>query len=96
MTERDAWALAYRVYQEYAPALRQAATLDDTDLACKLFSSAVEKVAQPCNESCRLILLAAYGILEEVYNTARKRHQERVEDKGQGNTHPHGKGAEIA
>lgn len=65
--ERDAWAAAYRLYEEYAPPLRQAATLDDdNDLACKLFTSAVEKVAQPYNESCnegRLILLGAYGIL---------------------------------
>lgn len=98
--ERDAWAAAYRLYEEYAPPLRQAATLDDdNDLACKLFTSAVEKVAQPYNESCnegRLILLGAYGILEEVFKDAQKRHQERVNGEGGGNIHPHAQGAEIA
>lgn len=84
--ERDAWAAAYRLYEEYAPPLRQAATLDDdNELAGKLFSSAVEKVAQPCNQSCteaRLILMAAYGILEEVFKDEQKRHQERVNAQG--------------
>ena len=98
--ERDAWAAAYRLYEEYAPPLRQAATLDDdNDLACKLFTSAVEKVAQPYNESCnegRLILLGAYGILEEVFKDAQKRHQERVNGEGGGNPSTRPQGAVIA
>ena len=41
MTERDAWASIYRLYEEYAPALRQAAALDDdNEMAGKLFSAA--------------------------------------------------------
>mgnify|MGYP001411224682 CR=1 FL=1 len=35
--ERDAWAAAYRIYDEYAPGMRQAAALDDeNEMACRV------------------------------------------------------------
>lgn len=90
--ERAAWTVAYRLYEEFAPPLRQAATIDDdNELACKLFSSALDKLHNPCNESNedgRLIILAAYDILGEVFKNAQKRHQERVQASACRNPHP--------
>lgn len=68
--ERDAWAAIYRLYEEYAPALRQSAILKDKELAVNLFNSAGEKLRNQFNKSCkdaRLILKCGYDILSEVY-----------------------------
>ena len=79
MTERDAWAAIYRLYEEYAPALRQAATLDDDNvMAGNLFTAAAQKTAQQYDDfppEGQLILLAGFDILDEVFKDAKKRCQ---------------------
>lgn len=79
MTERDAWASIYRLYEEYAPALRQAAALDDdNEMAGKLFSAAAQKMAEQYDKfppEGQLILLAGVDILDEVFKDAKKRCQ---------------------
>lgn len=86
--EREAWAVAYRVYDEFAPGLRQAAVLDDGgELARGLFSAIGAKLAaayDATDENGRLLTVAAYGILESVYESAHRRDktaQERAERK---------------
>lgn len=81
--ERDAWASAYRLYDEYTPALRQAATLDDdNEMAGRLFLAALEKI-KPLftndGDDANWILLGVYDILDYVFKEAQKRHQERVQ-----------------
>lgn len=75
MTERDAWADIYRLYEKFAPALRQAATLDDdNDKVCSLLSAAIKETAAKCQgapSECRLLLMAGYDILVEVAKAAR-------------------------
>jgi len=92
MTERDAWGHIYRLYEKFAPGLRQAATLDDdNELAGKLFLSALDELRprfEEAGEDCGLILLAGYDILDEVFKNARKRHQERTEAAGRENPPP--------
>ena len=105
--ERDAWAAAYRIYDEYAPGMRQAAALDDdNEMACRLFSAALEKITPTYNASDaggRLIMVAVYGILEDVFKEARERAQngaespqEAAQSIGQGNTPPRENGRQIA
>lgn len=92
MTERDAWGHIYRLYEKFAPAIRQAATLDDdNELAGKLFLSALDELRprfEEATDDCGLILLAGYDILDEVFKNARKRHQERTEAEGRENPPP--------
>jgi hypothetical protein len=105
--ERDAWAAAYRIYDEYAPGLRQAAALDDeNEMACRLFGAALEKINPLYNESDaggRLILLSVYDILDNVFKEARDRAQngaespqEAAQSIGQGNTPPRENDRQIA
>ena len=105
--EREAWAAAYRLYDEYAQGLRQAAALDDENaMACRLFAAAGEKLSAAYNatdDGGRLIMLAAYGILEEVFHHAQKRHQERPgapqearDDDGRANAPPDQEGRQSA
>ena len=105
--EREAWAAAYRLYDEYAPGLRQAAALaDGNEMACRLFAAAGEKLSAAYNatdDGGRLIMLAAYGILEDVFKEARDRAQngaespqEAAQSIGQGNTPPRENGRQIA
>ena len=86
--ERDAWAAAYRIYDEITPGLRQAAALaDDGEMAGRLFSAALEKITPVYNafdEGGRLIMLAVYGILEDVYKAAKEHAQERAETPQEG------------
>ena len=101
--ERDAWAVAYRVYDQFAPGLRQAAGLDDNDeMAGRLFSSALEALNPAYNATDaggRLILLAVYGILENVFKTAKngaESPQEAAQDVGWINAPPCAEGRQIA
>jgi hypothetical protein len=75
--ERNAWAAAYRIYDQYAPGLRQAAALDDdNEMACRLFDAAMDKITQSYNEADaggRLILFGAYDILANVFKSAQNR-----------------------
>ena len=87
--EREAWALAYRVYDQYSRALRQAAGMDDDgETARKLFEAAGDQLSKfysATDDGGRLIALAVYGILSEVYTSARKavkKPQERAEHSG--------------
>lgn len=72
--ERKAWEVIYNIYKEYSPALKQAAAMKDTNLACNLFNSAGEKLRNQYNKSCNdahLILVAGYDILTAVYKAAK-------------------------
>lgn len=75
-SERDAWALAYRLYEEYAPGLKAAAHLDDDNaIACGLFTAALKKITEVYSSTDpggQLILLAVYGILESTFKDARE------------------------
>lgn len=77
--EREAWAVAYHVYDEFAPGLRQAAGIDDDgDMACRLFDAIGQKLAAAydhADEYARLLIVAAYGILESVYESAHRRNK---------------------
>lgn len=105
--EREAWAAAYRIYDEYAPGLRQAAALaDGNEMAVRLFSAALDKLKPTYSTSDaggRLIMAGVYGILEDVFIEARDRvqngaesPQEAAQSIGQGNTPPRENGRQIA
>ena len=67
--ERDAWTLIYRLYEEYAPALRAA----DADAAGNLFCSALEKMQlDRITEQEQLIMMAGYNLLDEVWKASHK------------------------
>ena len=75
--ERDAWAAAYRLYEEYAPGLRSAAVMD-VDVG-NLFAAALEKMRSTYNatdENGQLITVGVYDILCNVYQDARRRAQD--------------------
>lgn len=101
--ERDAWAAAYRLYDQFAPGLRQAAALDDdNEMATRLFGAAAETISpifDKSDDGGRLILLSLYGILESVFTAARNRSeasQAAAQGIGKGNTPPGGKGRQTA
>ena len=89
--EREAWAVAYRLYEEYAPALRQAAALDDdNEMACRLFGAALDKIIPAYNvsdEGVRLILSAAYDILDDVFKATRDHAQSGAESPQEAARH---------
>ena len=69
--ERDAWTLIYRIYEEYAPALREA----DAETAGKLFCSAFEKMRVQWDgftEPEHLIMMAGIDLLDEVWKASHK------------------------
>lgn len=98
--EREAWAAAYRIYDEYAPGLRQAAALTDgNEMAVRLFSAALDKLKPTYSTSDaggRLIMAGVYGILEDVFIEARERAQEAAKGNEQGNIPPSKKACQIA
>ena len=81
--ERDAWAIMYRVYEEFSPGLRLAATLEDhNEMAGELFTAASKTLSAAYYESSdegRLLILSAYGILDRVFKDAKNRHQKPQE-----------------
>ena len=81
--EREAWATAYRLYDEYAPALRQAATLnDDNEMAGRLFLAALDKLKTHFtsdDDDSNWILLSAFDTLDNVFKAAQKRKQAPAE-----------------
>lgn len=73
--ERDAWAICYRIYDEYAPKLRQAALSADNELASDIFCTISNRLSTLYNGSDnggQLILLAVYDILGNVFEEERK------------------------
>ena len=79
--ERDAWAAAYRVYDEFSPRIRQA----DDATGCQLLAAAGERLAASYRESDqggKFILLAGLSVLEDVYRAARD-HAENRPKSGQ-------------
>jgi len=73
--ERDAWAIGYRIYDEYAPKLRQAALSEDNELANDIFFTISSRLSASYNGSDnggQLILLAVYDILGNVFEEERK------------------------
>jgi hypothetical protein len=73
--ERDAWAVGYRIYDEYAPKLRQAALSDDNELANDIFYTISSRISASYNGSDKggqLVLLGVYDILGNVFEEERK------------------------
>ena len=71
--ERDAWTLSYRLYDEYAPKLRQAAALDDgNETARQIFLAALERIKPHLNSDGNCILMGVYDILDYVFKEAQK------------------------
>ena len=71
--ERDAWTLSYRLYDEYAPKLRQAAALDDgNETARQRFLAALERIKPHLNSDGNCILMGVYDILDYVFKEAQK------------------------
>ena len=77
--ERDAWTLAYRLYEEYAPKARAAAALDDdNETAGRVFIAALERIKPHLNSNGNdgnWILIGVYDILEYIFKDARRRRQ---------------------
>lgn len=70
--ERDAWVAGYRLYDEYAPQLRQAASANDKEKAGNIFATVSNRLSSLYNVSDpggQLILISVYGILDGVYET---------------------------
>lgn len=70
--ERDAWSVGYRIYDEYAPKLRQAASADDKEMAANIFMAISNRVSSLYNASDpggQLILLSVYDMLSNVFET---------------------------
>lgn len=83
--ERDAWTFAYRLYDEYAPKMREAAALDDdNETAGQLFLAALERIkphfAAP-GDAANLIYIRVYDLLDDVFKEAQKRRMEAVQDE---------------
>ena len=98
--ERDTWAIIYHLYDEFVPGLRQAAALDDNEsLGEQLFNAAMEKM-QPIfdnlDDDCRVLLLAGYGVLEEVYLDAQKRARTRAQVTARNIAPPPNQGRQMA
>lgn len=67
--ERDAWTVIYRLYEQYADALRGM----DGEAASEIFLQALEKLKlQDSTEEGRLILLAGYELLDAVWKASHK------------------------
>lgn len=78
--ERDAWTLAVRLYDEYAPKLKQAAALDDNnETAAQIYLSALDRIKPHFtndNNAANWILLGVYDILDRVFRDAQKGHEQ--------------------
>lgn len=85
-SERDAWIMGYKLYEEFAPALRQAAIQDDAGAtARRLFDALQTKVKafyDASDANGRVLSLAAYGVLASVYTDARKRAKTATDANG--------------
>lgn len=83
--ERDAWTFAYRLYDEYAPKLRQAADLDDdNETAGQLFLAALERIKPHFtsdDNDANWICLRVFDLLDDVFKAEQKRRLERVQDE---------------
>ena len=78
--ERDAWTFAYRLYDEYAPKMREAAALDDAnETAGRVYLVALERIKQHFtdNNDANWILMGVYDILDYVFKAEQKRVQEK-------------------
>lgn len=77
--ERDAWTLAYRLYDEYAPKLEQAAALDDdNETACRVFTDVLERIKPHYTDNdnnANWVLLGVYDILDNVFKAAANRRK---------------------
>ena len=73
--ERDAWTFAYRLYDEYAPKMREAAALDDdNETAGRVFLAALERIKPHFtdNNDANWILMGVYDILDSIFKEARR------------------------
>lgn len=72
--DRAAWVAAYRVYDSFLPSIKTAAADHDTDTACQLLAEVRDVVApvyDDADQGGKLLLIAVYGILEEIYADTR-------------------------
>lgn len=70
--ERDAWSAGYRIYDEYAPKLRQAASAGDKEMAGNIFATISNRITSLYNASDqggKLVLLSVYDLLSNVFET---------------------------
>lgn len=83
--ERDAWTFAFRLYDEYAPKVRQAADLDDgNETAGQIFLAALERIKPHFSDDgddANFIYLRVFDLLDDVFKEAQKRRLERVQDE---------------
>lgn len=78
-SERESWAIAYRLYEKYSPALRAAAALNDEgETACGLFSEIAAALPGLHDSSVAGEHLAtmAFELLSRVYTDAKEKNQE--------------------
>ena len=82
--ERAAWATSYRLYEEFVPQLVEAAEHGDTDKAADLFGVALDRVTALHENSLTgsIMALPLFEMLENAYNAARERAQERPQLEG--------------
>lgn len=97
--ERDAWTFAYRLYDEYAPKLKQAAALDDdNETAGQLFLAALERIKPHFTNDgndANWILLGVYDILDYVFKEAQKHARTGQEQARTGDNRTGDKPARI-
>ena len=76
--ERDAWTFAYRLYDEYAPKMRQAVALDDdNETAGQIFRAALDRIKPHCTKdggNANFIYLRVYDLLDDVFKEAQRQH----------------------
>ena len=72
--ERDAWTLAYRLYDEYAPKMRQAAALDDNnETVCRVFTAVLERIKPHfASDDANWILVGVYDMLDNIRKETRR------------------------
>ena len=82
ISERDTWTFAYRLYDEIAPLLRQAAAMNDNnETAGKIFCDVIERCRvryDAQDHGGRLILLGVIDILDGVFKEAQKTVEKRL------------------
>lgn len=74
---REVWREVFRMYSQYAPALRSAATIPDGYIeACKLFTETFDRAQwmASAGEDGEIIAIGAYEMLSDVWKRARERY----------------------
>lgn len=84
--EREAWSSLYRIYERYAPQLREAALLEDgNDKASKLYKSAAEALSQAYNQPSLItkrLSMPLYEVFDEIFKEARAKRGSTITGNG--------------